>query len=96
MLLAIETHQGDRDAPADRAVGARQFPDRFDIVRGLDLVATDRARIEHAEEPGVVQLVEQRLGNAAQALGLVCGGDDRRRQIAGPQYRVGSAHIVHR
>src|ERR1700694_2101793 len=60
---------GDRGAPADRAVVPRQFPDRRDIGRGLDLVAADRARVERAKEPRLVQLTEQRLRDAAGAAG---------------------------
>jgi hypothetical protein len=87
---------GDRHAPADRAVGPRQFPDRVNIGRGRDLVAADRARVEHAEEPRGVQFVDQRLWDTPDALGFVRGSGDRRRQLAGPCQRVGSAHIVHR
>jgi hypothetical protein len=43
-----------------------------------------------------VQLVEQRLGDAPVALGLIGGGGDRTRQIPRPRQRAGLLHIIHR
>ncbi len=72
---------GDRHAPADRAVGPRQLSDRLDIGCRLDLVAADRARIEHPEEPRLVQRVEHRLGQPPVALDRVRLRGDQSRQI---------------
>jgi hypothetical protein len=63
----------------------RDFPDRLDIGRRRDLVAADRAWIEHAEEPGLVQLTEHRLGNAPAALDRIGGSGDRRGEVARPR-----------
>ena len=87
---------GDRHAPADRAVGSGQFPDRQHIVAGLDLVAADRARIEHAKQPGFVQPLEHLLGDPPGALGRVGRGGDHVRQTPRPRHRAGSLHIIHK
>jgi hypothetical protein len=73
---------GDRHAPADRAVGPRQFADRIDVYRRLDLVAADRARVEHAEEPCLVQFLEHRLGQTPAALDRVRLRGDQSGEIA--------------
>jgi hypothetical protein len=73
-----------------------QLSDRVDIGRGLDLVAADRARIEHAEEPRLVQLTEKRLGDAPATLDLVAAGGDRAGEIAGPRYGAHQVQIIHR
>jgi hypothetical protein len=87
---------GDRHAPGDGTVGPRQFADRLDIDRGFDLVAANRTRIKHAEEPGFVQFAEQRFGDAPGPFDLVGARGNGRRELAGPHHRLGSAQSIHR
>jgi len=53
-----------------------EFLDRRHVDRRLRLVATGRARQQHAEQPRVMEPPQQRLGDAPRALDLVgCGGN---------------------
>jgi hypothetical protein len=79
---------GDRNAPAYRAVGPRQFLERQHIGAGLDLVAVDRARQQHAEEARLVQRIQKGHGQSPGPLDLIGGGFDRRGEIACPRQRV--------
>ena len=63
--------------------------DRAQIDPRLDLLAAHRARQQQAEEAGVVQLAEQRLGKVLRALDLVDHGRDRRPQRARPREGIG-------
>jgi len=64
-------------------------------VNQVDLVAANRARIQHAEEPRLVQPIDERHREPPQAFGPVRGGGDRLRQIARPRQRVGSPYLIH-
>ena len=87
---------GDRRAPADRAVGPRQFPDRVDIDRRLDLVAADRAWVKHAEEPRPMQFLDHRRGQSPAALDRVRLRGDQWREIARSGHGARQAQVVHR
>ena len=86
----------DRNAPADRAVSPRQFLDRQHILARLDLVAADRARVEHAEQTLVVQPVEHRQGQPPPALDCVRLAGDQVGQIPRPRQGRGVLHLIHR
>ena len=64
---------------------ARDFPDRLDIGRRFHLVAANRARVQHAEEPGIMQPTEHRLGDAPVALDRVGSSGDRGGEVARPR-----------
>ncbi len=91
---------GDRHAPGDRAVGPRQLLDRAYIGAGLDLVAADRARQQHAEEPRLMERVEEARRQPPGRFDRISGGKDRRGEVAGARQRVGwraeRSHVVHR
>ena len=61
----------DESVPADRAVEAGDLLDRAQVGPGLDLVAADRARQQHAEQPRLVQLAQKRFGDVLRALDLI-------------------------
>jgi len=67
---------GDECVPRDRGVVPSEFLDRRHVDRRLRLVATGRARQQHAEQPRVMEPPQHRLGDAPRALDLVgCGGN---------------------
>jgi hypothetical protein len=61
----------------------------------MDLVAADRARVQHAEQPLLMQPVEQRRREAAAALDLVGGIGDRGGEAAGARNGIGDGDVVH-
>ena len=65
---------GDEYVPRDRGVVPGELFDRRHVDRRLRLVATSRARQQHAEQPGVMEPPQQRLGDAPRALDLVGRG----------------------
>src|SRR6202035_4810344 len=69
--------------------------DRRRVDGGRVLVATRRARQQHAEQPRVMEPPQQRLGDAPRALDLVGRGANLRRELAGAADRVRTGLDVH-
>ena len=86
---------GDEGNPGDRAIGAAEFLDGAEIEPGLDLVAADGTRHQHAEDPRLVQVVQQGSGNALGAFQLVGMRLDRRLQPLCAGDRVRLVQMVH-
>jgi len=78
---------GDECVPRDRGVVPGEFLDRRHVDRRLRLVATRRARQQHAEQPRVMEPPQQRLGDAPRALDLVGCGGNLRAELAGDRVR---------
>src|SRR6185437_11450418 len=81
--------------PSDRGVVPGQFLDRGDIDRGRSLLAAGRTRQQQAQQPGIVQPLQQRSGNALRALDLVGSRRNLRAEFAGAGNRVGTGFCVH-
>ena len=75
---------GLAEAPGGRGVGAGDGLDHMEEGDGIGLDAVGRARQQQAEQPRLVQLVEQRRRQPALVLDLV-----RRRRDGGP-HRLGA------
>ncbi len=82
---------GDEHVPADRPVEPRNLGNGVEIDPRLDLIAADRTRQQHAEQPRFVQRRQHRLRNLLRALDLVGHAGDRRPQRAGAGDGIGLA-----
>ena len=74
---------------------AGQFFERQKISARLNLVAIQALRQQHAEQPGIVQLAQQRLGDAPGPLDGIGGRSQRRRHFAGAGQRIDLGRMVH-
>jgi hypothetical protein len=63
---------------------AADFLDRVQIGPGIGLIAADGARQQHAQQAGVVQLCQQRLGDVLGPFYLVRRGRDGGTQVPCP------------
>jgi hypothetical protein len=86
---------GDECVPRDRGVVPGEFFDRRHVDRRLGLVATRRARQQHAEQPQVMEPPQQRLRDTPRALDLVGCGGDLCPEPAGACDRVGTGLDIH-
>ena len=79
---------GLAEAPGGRAVGTRNGLDDVEEGEGIGLDPVRRAWQQQAEQPRLVQFVEQRRGQPARALDFPGGGRDRGADRLGTQDHV--------
>jgi hypothetical protein len=86
---------GDEHVPGHRGIVAGDLLNGQRICAGLDLVAASRARQQHARQACVVQLGQQRRGDAPRALDRVGGRGDGHAEDAGLRERVWTVPGIH-
>jgi hypothetical protein len=81
--------------PAGRAAGARDVADRCVERDRVGLEAVEPLGLEQPEEPDLLQLLDRRLRDDAQALGLVSPVTESAQQVSDPvEHSLGHCSLL--